>query len=287
MGSYQSLLIGKSGFLGQALTSGLLRRARKVIALGRSDIDLTKKAYDSTKICAEYTGVQSIILCAAITDVEICFSDQETSKQVNVTGTIEVLEAARDLGIKPVFFSSDYVFGSGNAPFSEDDLRSPQTVYGQQKLFVERYIENNFDQYLIFRTSKLMAKSLHPKNILTPLISGLSNSKYVRCFEDQWINPIFVEDIADVLSLALDRGLSGTFHLGTSKVFSRKELGDYIANVFGFDQRLVQAIRMNSIQFSEPRTSHNTLNSDKIRKVLDFKFQEISDAIPELLKLIL
>jgi len=140
------------------------------------------------------------VICSAITDIEKCSQNQKGSHQINVAGTIDLLEAFKRLNITPIFFSSDYIFNPSKFAHQEEDQRNPSTCYGKQKLLVEEYIENGFDKYLIFRTSKLMSMTAHPKNILLPVIRNLSAGIPTRCFEDQWLNPVFVEDIAELIT---------------------------------------------------------------------------------------
>jgi dTDP-4-dehydrorhamnose reductase len=164
-------------------------------------------------------------------------------------------------------------------PYKEIDLRKPQTVYGQQKLLIENYLEENFKNYLIVRTSKLMSKTMHPKNILLPVLQGLALGKSQKCFKDQLLNPVFVEDVTRVLDQAFSSNLNGAFHLGTRRIFSRFELAHFLASAFGFNAQLIEPIMMNTIQFSEKRPLNNTLNCAKIENALDFKFCEIEDAV--------
>lgn len=190
-------------------------------------------------------------------------------------------------GAIPVFFSSDYVFRPEAKSYQEQDLRAPETSYGSQKLAVEQYLEQNFENFLIFRTSKLMSKFAQPKNILLPVIRDLAASKPVRCFQDQRLNPVFVEDIAEVLKVAFDRRLRGIYHLGTRRVFTRFELAKFLAVALGYNADLVQSLRMSEVDFSEPRPTHNTLNCDKIETALGFRFTEIEEALPDLRRWVL
>jgi dTDP-4-dehydrorhamnose reductase len=151
---------------------------------------------------------------------------------------------------------------------------------------VERYLETELDRFLLFRTSKLMSKTPHPRNILAPLIRSLSEGKAARCFVDQWINPVFVEDIAEALTRAMAKELKGTFHLGTRRIFSRMDLGLLLAASLKLDAKLVQPIRIADVKPSEPRSHHDTILCSKIEEALGLRFTEIEDAIPDLRKLV-
>jgi dTDP-4-dehydrorhamnose reductase len=201
-----------------------------------------------------------------------------------VVGTKKLLQKIVEAKAVPIFFSSDYVFKYSEKPLRENDEKSPITVYGQQKLEVENFIKANFEQYLIFRTSKLMSKFAHSKNILLPTLKNLANSTPIKLFEDQWLNPVFVEDIAAVIEKSIQVNLNGEFHLGTKAVYARAELGRTIAQYLKKNQELIHSILMNEVSFSEPRPHHNVLNCEKIEKALNFEFTEIKDGIKELFK---
>jgi dTDP-4-dehydrorhamnose reductase len=257
-------IIGSTGFLG----SHLLRYLSDASALS---IDL------SQPITHSFKAGEHVVICAAITDVEKCFQDRAFSNLVNVAGTKVLLDRIRMAGAIPVFFSSDYVFGN-NEIHGEDDLRTPTTVYGQQKVEIENYIQSHFKDFLIFRTSKLMSRTAHPKNILFPVLRELAAGKKIACLEDQWINPVFVEDIAEVL---MQKDINGIFHLGTKRIFTRVELGRFLAQSLRYNSDLVIPEKMKA--FSETRPSRNLLNCEKIA----FAFCEIEEALPDLGKLAL
>lgn len=275
------LIIGHTGFLGSALTEHL-GHAYQVHTANKSLLDLSKPIPATFEDFLANEKFSHIIICAAIADVEKCYRDQDLSFQVNVKGMKEFLNLAKKYEIFPAFFSSDYVFDHKEAPHTEVDIPSPQTVYGKQKLEIELYIQQTFRNYLIFRTSKLMSKTSHPKNILVPIIKNLNSQTVSNCFEDQLLNPVFVEDIALVIIKAITNNSTGLFHLGTKRFLSRYELGSLLATILKFDQSLIRATKMKEMTFSEKRPTNNMLNCQKIENALNFKFCELDDSAAEI-----
>ncbi len=274
------LVIGSNGFLGSTLVGEL-----GADSADRSQIDLTNFSEVSAgEILGR--GYRHVAICAAATDIEFCFKNPQESHQINVLGTIELLGKIRRIGAVPIFFSSDYVFTSKELPHREEDEKKPTTLYGKQKLDVEIFIQKSFEKYLIFRTSKLMSKTLHPKNILVPIIKNLKEKKTIQLFEDQWLNPVFVEDIACVVKKSIETDLSGIFHLGTKQEFTRAELGRALASLFGVDLKLIGSNYMKDVVTSEPRPNYNTLNCEKLEKVLGFEFTEVADSLGNLQELL-
>lgn len=274
----RTLVVGSTGFLGSTLVTNL----PSAIGMDRNLLDLSNPISASAANALKAGDFQFIVICAAITDVEKCFKDRELSNRINVSGTIELLNVIRQTGAIPVFFSSDYVFANRPGPHSEDAPRVPETIYGKQKLEVEQYLEKTFQRYLIFRTSKLISKSAHPRNILFQVVQDLRASKAIRAFEDQYLDPVFVEDIARVVDAACTHHLNGTYNLGTRRIFTRDELARFLAVSADCDPTLVQAIKITDLNFSERRPNHNTLDCSKIEMALGFRFTEVAEGINEL-----
>jgi dTDP-4-dehydrorhamnose reductase len=127
-----------------------------------------------------------------------------------------------------------------------------------------------------------MSKTNHPKNILYPIIKNLKERKISNCFEDQFLNPVFVEDIAKVVTNSINEKISGIFHLGTKTLFNRYELGIFLAKNLNYDVQLIKPTSMKDITFSESRPNNNMLNCALIETTLHFQFCEIEEAFSEL-----
>lgn len=271
----RKLIIGSNGFLGSTLVS----KMKSATGMDRSVVDLSKPITPSAIDQIQSGDYQYIVICAAITDVEKCYRERELSERINVTGTRELLDVIKRVGAVPVFFSSDYVFADRSSPPREEAPRRPETLYGKQKLAIERYLEGSFDRYLILRTSKLISMTEHPRNILYQAIRDLRASQLIRAFQDQWFNHVFIEDIARVVDAGCDHGLNGTYHLGTRRIFARDEMTRLLAASLGYDPSCIQSIKLSDVPFSESRPNHNTLDCRKIEYQLGFRFTELEDAL--------
>src|SRR5206468_2119194 len=86
-------------------------------------------------------GVEVVFHLGALGSVPRSVQDPLTSSAVNVEGTLNVLLAARDEGVRRVVFSSSTsVYGSTRQmPTSEDSATDPISPYGVAKLAAERY----------------------------------------------------------------------------------------------------------------------------------------------------
>ena len=97
-----------------------------------------------------------IVLAAAYTDVDGCESHPELALAVNRDGAVNVAQAAKQIGAKLLFLSSDYVFdGKKTSPYEAGDARNPQSVYGRSKAEAEVRLLEVLPECCIARTSWL------------------------------------------------------------------------------------------------------------------------------------
>ncbi|MCX6354552.1 MAG: SDR family oxidoreductase [Candidatus Aureabacteria bacterium] len=148
------LVTGGGGFIGSNIVELLLKEGKRVRVLdnfstgrrenlkGFSGIDLIEgdiRDYETVKRAV--SGVGFLLHQAALPSVLRSVEDPLTSHQVNVTGTLNLLLAARDAGVRRfVFASSSSVYGDGpELPKREDTLPRPLSPYAVQKLAGEHY----------------------------------------------------------------------------------------------------------------------------------------------------
>jgi len=149
------LVTGGAGFIGSHLVDELLRRGHAVrvldnFATGRREniahvsdaIELIEgdiQSYERVHNAAR--GADYVIHEAALPSVPRSIQDPLTTHQVNTTGTLNVLLAARDGGVKRVVIaSSSSVYGANHLlPKREDMMLLPISPYGVTKLAAERY----------------------------------------------------------------------------------------------------------------------------------------------------
>jgi UDP-glucose 4-epimerase len=150
------LVTGGGGFIGSHLAEHLLQRGHRVrildnFATGRrdnvtrlvSDVELIEGDIQSyERVSKAVAGCEIVLHQAALPSVQRSIQDPLTSNATNVVGTLNVLLAARDHGVRRVVCaSSSSVYGttSGTAPKRETDAAVPISPYATAKLAGELY----------------------------------------------------------------------------------------------------------------------------------------------------
>src|ERR1051326_6305576 len=150
------VVTGGAGFIGSHIAEELLRRKQSVKIIDnfstgkRENLKTLNGAEaiatdisEARDLAAIFSGVDYVIHQAAIPSVPKSIVDPISSHKANVNGTLNVLIAARDAGVKRVVYaSSSSLYGdSPTLPKHEQMMPNPLSLYGAQKLFGEMYCQ--------------------------------------------------------------------------------------------------------------------------------------------------
>ena len=143
------LVTGASGFIGTALSRGLLARGHSVRAVVRDASALAADSPGLHRVAVQdiagevdrralLGGIDVVVHLAAV--AHRAAADAYEIRRVNVEGAARLADAASGLVRRFVFLSSVKVHGedSGNAPYTEADTPHPEDIYGRTKLEAER-----------------------------------------------------------------------------------------------------------------------------------------------------
>ena len=189
------LLTGVTGQVGGELLP-MLQPVGSVIAPGRSDLDL--RDGESVRAFIRKVKPDWIINPAAYTAVDKAESEPALAYAINADAPRAIGEAAAELGIPVIHFSTDYVFdGSGTRPWVEEDLTGPLGVYGASKLAGERALAECGAAYLVLRTSWVY--SSRGKNFLRTILHLAQEKPELRIVNDQHGAPTWSRDLAKLV----------------------------------------------------------------------------------------
>jgi dTDP-4-dehydrorhamnose reductase len=148
----KAMIIGATGLLGKALKREW--SGDEVVGLGSKDVDIRDAG--QVREVVNKVRPECIVLAAAYTDVDGCESHSGLAFAVNRDGPVHVAEAAKRIGARLLFLSSDYVFdGKNTSPYETGDVWNPQSVYGRSKAEAEVRLLEVLPDCCIARTSWL------------------------------------------------------------------------------------------------------------------------------------
>lgn len=206
------LITGANGQLGSELCNLLDERGIAYDAFDSKQMDITNKELVDEKINALKPAV--IYHCAAYTAVD---NAEDVAKdlnwQVNEVGMRNVAEAAKKVGAKVVYISTDYVFdGTNEGEYEVDAPTNPQNEYGKAKLAGEKAIKEILDDYYIIRTSWVFGK--YGKNFVFTMLRLAKDHHKLTVVNDQFGRPTWTRTLAEFMTYLVDHDQPfGTYQL--------------------------------------------------------------------------
>src|SRR5580700_6776016 len=257
----KAMILGASGLLGKALMHEW--SGGEVLGLGSRDVDI--RDAEKVRDVAEQSRPDWIVLAAAYTDVDGCESHPELAFAVNRDGPLNVARAAKRVGAKLLFLSSDYVFdGKKTSPYEIQDARNPQSVYGRSKAEAEVGLLEAMPECCIARTSWLfgMGGKCFPDTILKLAASRPA----LDVVDDQRGCPTYSVDLARAIIRLCRKDASGIVHVTNTDDCTWFEFAREIVRGAG----LATVVRpVSSLQMARPapRPSYSVLSPTRLRSL--------------------
>ena len=131
--------------------------------------------------------------------------------RVNAEGTRNIARVCRELDIKMIYISTDYVFdGEGERPWEPDDARNPLNVYGESKYQGELAVEEYLDKYFIVRIAWVFG--VNGKNFIKTMLRLAETHKEINVVNDQTGSPTYTYDLAVLVADMAETEKYGRYH---------------------------------------------------------------------------
>ena len=251
-------VFGASGLLGQALAREL--QGEQLTALSSADADVRDPARVQEVVLA--SRPDWIILAAAYADVDGCESNRDQALAVNCEGAVNVAQAAREIGSRLMFLSTDYVFdGTKGSPYETNDARNPINVYGESKARAEERLAEILPEVCIVRTSWLFGPG---GKCFPPTIVKLAASRpEISVANDQRGSPTFTLDLASALAQLCRASARGIVHATNSGNCTWYEFATETLRVSGMSTRIKP---VTTAEFPRParRPAYSVLSAESL-----------------------
>jgi len=264
------LIVGASGFVGSTLRAVFGTDAVGTYCTHPMDGLRALDMRDAAAVERLVREIQPALIIhpAAQPHVDWCEDHVPESHDINVTGTRNVALAARAVGARYVFFSTDYVFNGDSGPYREDDRTAPKNVYGRHKLEAERLIAETLDDYLIVRVCGVYGFEPLGKNFVMGLLARGRCGEPMNVPSDQWGNPTYADNLsAAVRELALS-SQRGVLHVVGPEHLDRISFARLACSVFELDPGFLRPRTTAELGQRAPRPLRGGLEAAKARAIL-------------------
>lgn len=280
------LVTGGTGLIGSEVVAQLLGRGEQVVVLSRSRREINGAIVVQGDICeggaveeiVRECGADRIIHLAAFLS-EYCEREPGIATEVNVNGTLNLLNAAVACGVRRFAFASSIaLYGSGNIVFAEDTPPiGPVSLYGQTKQLGEalcaRFCALHGLDYVALRYGGVFGPGGEVRG------SGMSGLRHLLkqtmwgqdvtldgASGDECFQYIYVQDAAEATIRALDQqGL-------THRAYNIAGLLENYVSLKEFHRAICRAVpEAGSVEFTGASHSGLRVSIDRIREDMEFE----------------
>jgi UDP-glucose 4-epimerase len=255
----RAIVTGGAGFVGSHVADALLARGDEVhvvddLSSGRREnvpdgaalheVDVRNEALEGL---AARLRPEVVFHLAAQPDVGTSVEQPAFDADVNVVGTIRVLEAARSVSARIVFASTGgAIYGECERPAREEDERRPISPYGTSKLAGEEYLATWNRLYGTSHVACRLANVYGPRQrpsleggVVAIFLDRLRGGREAEIFGDgeQTRDFVYVGDVVEALLAAASAPANGVFNVGSGTETSILELHRLCSETAGVEQR--------------------------------------------------
>jgi len=277
--SKKVVVTGGAGFIGSHLVEELVKRNHNVVIidnlstgkmenikhlLDMQNLQFTKGDVMELPLLQElFKETDYIFHEAALTTVPRSIENPRASHDVNATGTLNVLIAAKDNGVKKVIYaSSSSVYGdTPTLPKTENMMPQPKSPYAVSKLTGEYYCQVFQQVYglktVVLRYFNVYGPRQDPERkhaaVIPKFIKAALNGEPLIIFGDgeQTRDFTFVKDVVGANILAAECDACGTFNVAQGDRITLNDLAELIAGITGNRSEIIhEKPRLGDIKHS-------------------------------------
>ena len=255
------LITGSKGQLGHDLMNELEKRGIEYIGVDVEEMDITDA--DACRRVITEAAPDAVIHCAAYTAVDAAEDNVELCRKINAEGTKNIAEVCRDLDIKMMYISTDYVFnGEGTRPWEPDDHREPLNIYGLTKYEGEVYIERLVKKFFTVRIAWVFG--VNGKNFIKTMLRLGKERGAVSVVDDQIGSPTYTYDLARLLVDMIQTEEYGRYHATNEGLCSWYEFACEIFRQAGMDEVTVTPVDSSQFPAKAKRPKNSRMDRSKL-----------------------
>ena len=282
--TYNILVTGSNGQVGSEIKELASNYSYNFFFTDRSNIDITNK--DDIRNFCQTNNINVIINCAAYTAVDKAESDIENADLINRKAVKKLSIIAKELNIKLIHISTDYVFDGKNfKPYVEEYKTNPQSVYGKSKLDGENEMINvNPLNSIIIRTSWVY--SYYGNNFVKTMLRLGKEKEELGVIFDQVGTPTYAKHLALTILNIIPQ-------IENSKVEIYNYSNEGVLSWYDFAKQIMELANLNckvnpieTFQYPTParRPHYSLLNKSKIKSKYNIEIPYYKDGLIDCLK---
>ena len=274
------LITGAKGQLGYDFQRLFDEIDEKYIATDRDELDITdiKKVREFVKD----KNITLIINCAAYNNVDKAEDELEICKKLNTYAPRDLAIVATEIGADYITYSTDFVFdGEKKAPYIEEDIPNPLSVYGRSKYEGEKEVFKVKPDSFVVRTSWVFG--IANNNFNKQVINWSKSKDELSIVDDQISSPTYSKDLAYYSWELIKTKKYGLYHLSNDGEASKYDQGKYVLGKIDWQGKLNRA-KTKDFNLKAKRAEYTKLDSSKLEKAIGKKIPSWQNGIDSFLE---
>nr|WP_319375672.1 SDR family oxidoreductase [uncultured Methanoregula sp.] len=253
------IVTGGAGFIGSHIVEELVHRQHEVVILdnlfsgnqknikdfvSQPHVEFIRGSITSPDLLKEtFRGADGVFHMGAIASVPRSVADPKESHEVNLTGTLNVLTAAKECGVKKVILASSAAVYGENPALPKTESMKPETIspYAVTKIAGEQYCEVFSRLYGVKSVSLRYFNVFGPRQdptspysgVISRFIKNILSNQPIEIYGDgkQTRDYIFVKDVAEANLRAMESSAEGSFNIACGRCINLIELAREIMEI--------------------------------------------------------
>lgn len=262
----------------------------EIIGVGNKSIQKsTKNSYkvditDRSEISNFIKKIKPVIIvhAASIGNVDYCEKNPEEAYKVNVEGTGNIINVAKEVGARIIFLSSNAIYDGGNPPYHEKSNINPLDIYGKTKAEGEKLILRSGLKYVIVRLITMYGwpQKGGRNNPVTWVIDNLKKGQNLNIVTDVYNNHLWAGQAAEVLWKVIQKNIENdVYNIAGGESISRFDLARKVAKIFKLNSSLISPVRSDFFKSIAIRPKNTSFDTAKMEKILGIKPLKVDEGL--------
>ena len=257
------LITGAAGMVASDLKRALTGRGEDVVALSKSDLDIT-----STRRVQQAIGdarPDVIVNCAAWTRVDDAETNEPAANAINGSAVELLAHAVNRVSSRLIHLSTDFVFdGTKRTPYEINDRTAPLSAYGRSKLLGE-IAAAHAERHVVLRSSWLFGHN-GPNFVEAIRRQIVKGTNPLRVVEDQKGRPTYTPHLAEAIIRIAHSEANGIFHYADEPECTWFDFARAIVEELG---AAIDVKPVTTAEFPRPATrpAYSVLSTERYERV--------------------
>jgi dTDP-4-dehydrorhamnose reductase len=280
------LITGDTGLLGANLCFlwrkqydiiGVSRGNKTICGIRHISLDLLDTDKARGLIQAELPDI--IVHTAALVSVEECEKSQEKAALFNTEMVKNIVNYAKEIGAYFIHISTDAFYEGKNGELcDENNSINLNNTYIRTKYKGEQYALA-YDKTLCLRTNIFGCNFQEKLSFSEWILHELKKGNEITMFTDVLFSPIFVNDLAAIISQAISNRSTGLYNAGGTGCISKHDFAVYLKEQARIATGKITPISVKDFSFTAWRSSNMSMDSSKIQREISVEIPNIEQGI--------